>query len=102
MRRKLSTTFHDLHEGDLVGYYLRYFNFLFLFILCSHIEDSNEANCLSAGQLGEIMRDVGRTFPEHPIFSRNGPGETMLGNILKAIVSLRPDIGYCQVSIPCL
>jgi hypothetical protein len=65
--------------------------------VASHIEGSNEANCLSAGQLGEIMRDIGRTFPQHPIFTHDGPGELMLANILKAIVSLRPDIGYCQV-----
>lgn len=65
--------------------------------MVSHIDDSNEANCLSSGQIGEIMRDVGRTFPEHPIFTRSGPGEVMLANILKATVSLRPDLGYCQV-----
>lgn len=52
---------------------------------------------MSSGQLGEIMRDVGRTFPEHPIFVHDGIGEIMLGNILKATVSMRPDIGYCQV-----
>lgn len=66
--------------------------------MSSHIEGSDEATCLSSGQLGEIMRDVGRTFPEHPIFVRDGVGEAMLANILKATVSVRPDIGYCQVS----
>jgi hypothetical protein len=100
LKRKILPT---VEIEDSVGFYLRSSLTitcplpLELMVAASHIEDSNEANCLSSGQLGEIMRDIGRTFPQHPIFARNCPGELMLANILKAIVSLRPDIGYCQV-----
>ena len=62
-----------------------------------HAENTHEANCLSSGQLGEIMRDIGRTFPDHEFFSENCAGQEMLARILKAIVSSRPDVGYCQV-----
>lgn len=63
-----------------------------------HAEDTHLADGMSSGQLGEIMRDVGRTFPDHPFFAKTSPGEAMLARILKAIVSSRPDVGYCQVS----
>lgn len=43
-------------------------------------------------------RDVGRTFPRQELFkSRNGPGQNLLANVLKACLKINPDVGYCQV-----
>ncbi|CAM9756730.1 unnamed protein product [Scytosiphon promiscuus] len=49
------------------------------------------------GAEGEISRDVGRTFPRQELFkSRNGPGQNLLANVLKACLKTNPDVGYCQ------
>ena len=70
------------------------------------------------GYRGEILRDVSRTFPFHPLFysdidrdeiiennldENNIPiqlasslGERMLCNILMAVAVARPSVGYCQ------
>ncbi|CAB1117035.1 unnamed protein product [Ectocarpus sp. CCAP 1310/34] len=49
------------------------------------------------GAEGEISRDVGRTFPRQDLFkSRNGPGQNLLANVLKACLKTNPDVGYCQ------
>mmetsp|Transcript_6572 Transcript_6572/g.10739 ORF Transcript_6572/g.10739 Transcript_6572/m.10739 type:complete len:917 (+) Transcript_6572:95-2845(+) len=79
--------FEPLHGGDMLGYYLHH-----RALLTSTITKK------TSGQLGEIMRDVGRTFPEHPFFSsKNGqPGEILLARILCATLSSTPNIGYCQ------
>jgi hypothetical protein len=45
---------------------------------------------------GEIIRDVIRTFQRMRFFQRNQPGQRMLLNILFVLVTVRPDIGYCQ------
>lgn len=45
-----------------------------------------------------LDRDVGRTFPSQPLFqSKNGPGQNMLANVLKAFMKINLDVGYCQV-----
>ena len=59
-------------------------------------EMDTDATCLSAGQVGEIVRDVVRTFPGHPFFRSGMPGERMLGRILQAVAAAYPGIGYCQ------
>jgi hypothetical protein len=85
LKRNLTVDFSSMHLNDPLGFYLR------------HAEDTHLADGMSSGQLGEIMRDLGRTFPDHPFFAKTSPGEAMLARILKAIVSSRPDVGYCQV-----
>ena len=55
-----------------------------------------DATCRSTGQIGEIMRDVRRTFPAHPFFHRGSRGNRILGRVLRAFATMRPDIGYCQ------
>ncbi|XP_047736241.1 uncharacterized protein LOC108675467 [Hyalella azteca] len=44
-----------------------------------------------------ILIDLGRTFPQHPYFTRTlGPGQLGLFNLLKAYSLLDEDVGYCQ------
>lgn len=79
--------FEPLHGGDTLGYYLHHRALL-----------TDATNKKTSGQLGEIMRDVGRTYPDHPFFSskKNQPGEILLARILCATLSSTPNIGYCQ------
>ena len=42
-----------------------------------------DATCSSPGQMGEIMRDVRRTFPSHPFFREGSRGNKILGRILR-------------------
>ena len=42
-----------------------------------------DATCTSPGQMGEIMRDVRRTFPSHPFFREGSRGSQALGRILR-------------------
>lgn len=52
------------------------------------------------GTLGEIAKDVDRTFPQHILFEhRGGMGQDMLGNILKCFSEYAKLIGYCQVCL---
>jgi Rab-GTPase-TBC domain len=51
----------------------------------------------AVGVLGEIDRDVVRTFQTHPFFKHGRKGSVMLSRILRALVSECPDVGYCQV-----
>ena len=37
----------------------------------------------SPGQMGEIMRDVRRTFPSHPFFREGNRGSRVLGRVLR-------------------
>ncbi|KAF8712342.1 RabGAP TBC, partial [Rhizoctonia solani] len=44
-----------------------------------------------------IMRDLGRTFPNHEFFTDgSGVGQENLFNVLKAYSLYDPDVGYCQ------
>ncbi|CAE6470663.1 unnamed protein product [Rhizoctonia solani] len=44
-----------------------------------------------------IMRDLGRTFPNHEFFNDgSGLGQENLFNVLKAYSLYDPDVGYCQ------
>jgi hypothetical protein len=54
------------------------------------------ASTHSPGNLGELMRDISRTFPSHPFFRKNQTGERMLRRILMAALVARADVGYCQ------
>ena len=63
------------------------------------LESNLVATCYSTGQLGEIMRDVNRTFPSHVLFQGLKRGEKMLSRILKAIATHLPDVGFCQVGV---
>lgn len=42
-----------------------------------------------------IARDLGRTFPEHPLFV-GGDGQVKLGRLLRAYALHDEEIGYCQ------
>ncbi|KEQ61504.1 RabGAP/TBC, partial [Aureobasidium melanogenum CBS 110374] len=44
-----------------------------------------------------IDKDVGRCFPNHPLFAQaGGEGQTMLGQVLKCYNLYDAEIGYCQ------
>lgn len=50
------------------------------------------------GVIGDILRDINRTFPTHVLFrSSGGMGQIMLENVLRCLSEYFPDIGYCQV-----
>jgi hypothetical protein len=42
-----------------------------------------------------IARDLGRTFPEHPLFVA-GDGQARLGRLLRAYALHDEEVGYCQ------
>jgi hypothetical protein len=42
-----------------------------------------------------IARDLGRTFPEHPLF-RDREGQGRLGRLLRAYALHDEEVGYCQ------
>jgi len=44
------------------------------------------------------MRDINRTFPEHPFFGSAG-GQTSLFRLLKAYSLQDMEAGYCQVRL---
>ena len=47
--------------------------------------------------MGEIQRDLPRTFPNHPLFENNiGIGQKSLGNVLRALRKTFPEVGYSQ------
>lgn len=52
----------------------------------------------------DIRKDLDRQFPEHELFSRQGPygrsGQDDLYRLLKAYTVLHPDEGYCQGQAP--
>lgn len=62
----------------------------------------------ATGVAGEVGRDVGRTFPRHPLFKDDGGGvdartrsggavgRAALYAVLLEFVRLCPDVGYCQ------
>jgi hypothetical protein len=52
----------------------------------------------TTGNMGELQRDISRTFPAHQFFKAGEPGEIMLTRILTAVILSCPDVGYCQVS----
>lgn len=55
------------------------------------------------GVIGDILRDINRTFPTHVLFrSSGGMGQIMLENVLRSLNDYFPDIGYCQVESPLL
>lgn len=48
--------------------------------------------------LHDIDKDLGRTFPFHPLFDINKyghVGQKMLRNVLQAYAVYNPDVGYC-------
>lgn len=50
-------------------------------------------------KVGDISRDVNRTFPTHILFkTAGGLGQMMLENILRSLSEYFSNIGYCQVS----
>jgi len=53
--------------------------------------------CAEQQEIDEIiMRDINRTFPEHPFFGSAG-GQTSLFRLLKAYSLQDVEAGYCQV-----
>eukprot|EP00638_Chattonella_subsalsa_P000176 CAMPEP_0117739670 /NCGR_PEP_ID=MMETSP0947-20121206/3893_1 /TAXON_ID=44440 /ORGANISM="Chattonella subsalsa, Strain CCMP2191" /LENGTH=1013 /DNA_ID=CAMNT_0005555655 /DNA_START=834 /DNA_END=3876 /DNA_ORIENTATION=- len=50
------------------------------------------------GIQGEILRDITRTYPSHPLFKDSGvgPGQQMLANVLFACTHYHAKVGYCQ------
>jgi hypothetical protein len=48
--------------------------------------------------LHDIDKDLGRTYPVHPLFDvqKSGVvGQKVLRNILQAYAAYNPDVGYC-------
>ena len=48
----------------------------------------------------DIQRDIYRTFPQHPYFSKDDgnegdKGQKALGNILRSYSEFNPEVGYC-------
>lgn len=43
-----------------------------------------------------IGRDIGRTFPEHWMFTAGAPGLQLLGRLLRAYALRDEEVGYCQ------
>jgi len=43
-----------------------------------------------------LYRDIGRTFPTHKYFIKEGIGQQALFNVLKVFSLLDSDVGYCQ------
>ena len=66
------------------------------YIQITSIESSVSATSHTTGELGEIMRDVNRTYPTHELFKGPKRGEKLLSRVLKAVVTALPDVGYCQ------
>ena len=51
----------------------------------------------SEGVEGQILRDVRRTFPRHPLFlDPDGEGQALLANILTRIARFDATLQYCQ------
>jgi hypothetical protein len=50
----------------------------------------------SSEQSQRIVRDVGRTFPAHPLFDDGAPGQVALLNVLRAYSIFDSELGYCQ------
>lgn len=54
--------------------------------------------CNRCYRIGDISRDVSRTFPSHVLFQSTGElGQLMLENVLRCVSEYFPNIGYCQV-----
>ncbi|KAK8789798.1 hypothetical protein WA158_006578 [Blastocystis sp. Blastoise] len=63
--------------------------------LKSHINQYHSHE--TQGIYGEISRDIGRTFPLHPLFrDEKGIGQQMLKNVLLVSSEYVNSIGYCQ------
>lgn len=58
----------------------------------------HEGTLRLSGVMGEISRDVVRTYQTNPLFREGGSGRDMLQRILSCLVKSRPEVGYCQVS----
>lgn len=60
----------------------------------------NRYSCNSYLILGDISRDVSRTFPTHSLFQSTAElGQQMLENVLRCVSEYFPNIGYCQVEL---
>ena len=66
--------------------------------LCLYDDASDDdADRSKRKNVDEIVRDLPRTFPKHVFFHRrNGPGQRALFNVLKAVASFDPAVGYVQ------
>uniref|UniRef100_K3WVC8 Rab-GAP TBC domain-containing protein n=1 Tax=Globisporangium ultimum (strain ATCC 200006 / CBS 805.95 / DAOM BR144) TaxID=431595 RepID=K3WVC8_GLOUD len=53
------------------------------------------SQCNSSPSIGDIEKDIFRTYPEHPFFQTE-KGKTELKNVLCAYSLHNPAIGYCQ------
>jgi hypothetical protein len=64
---------------------------------CHSPFNSGKASLDTMGVSGEILRDVGRTFPTNEVFrDEKGMGQNMLANVLRAVAVNIPEVGYCQ------
>ncbi|KAJ3119608.1 hypothetical protein HK098_005299 [Nowakowskiella sp. JEL0407] len=43
-----------------------------------------------------IEKDIGRCYPDHQLFQKDGEGQRSLSNVLKAYAQYNPKVGYCQ------
>lgn len=83
-------------------------SYLWLNLLCKPVSTADSgisferalAVPLTEEGISEISRDVVRTMPSHPAFSSASPrgqeNQTILFNVLKAVSSAEPSVGYCQ------
>lgn len=62
----------------------------------NNVMDSMDLAKLTKSQVNEIMRDVKRTFPNHPLFVNNGSGNVILARILISFANSNQEVGYCQ------
>ena len=81
-----SPKLQNLYTGDSLYHYLS---------LIQHVGVSR-ASTNTTGQIGEVMRDVMRTFPDQPFFLDGMPGQDMLARVLQACIVSQPEVGYCQ------
>jgi len=62
-----------------------------------YVVEPYDATLSNDGEIGEIQRDLPRTFPNHPYFeTTNGKGQQALGRVLRALRTTYPDVGYSQ------
>lgn len=63
----------------------------------SKVPDPSYLHLTNNGIEGEILKDISRTFPLHPLFrDLNGIGQRILGNVLLSCSIYNKKIGYCQ------
>lgn len=64
---------------------------------CCKVDDPSYCGLSANGVEGEILKDISRSYPLHPLFrDSKGLGQRLLGNILRSCSLYNKTIGYCQ------